>query len=54
MLLDIARTAVEYPHQCLFIETLNLVLDRLNIGDIIALRQLEIWNSGARRCVIEE
>lgn len=37
MLFDVARAAVEDPHQGLFVEAVDLVLQRLNVGDIVAL-----------------
>ena len=56
LLFYISRTAVKYPEQCLLVETLNFRLDRLHIGDIIAIWQSKFAgvNCGFREALVEQ
>lgn len=53
LLLVVARTAVKYPHQGLFIEVGNLITQRLDIVDFVTVRQTEVGDRWARRGIIE-
>lgn len=53
VLLDVTRTAVENPHQRLLVETLDFVLQRLHVRDIVALGEAEVGDGRSWRGVIE-
>jgi hypothetical protein len=53
VLLDVTRATVEDPHQRLLIKALNLILQRLYVSHVIAVRQLEVRYSRARWGVVE-
>ncbi len=54
LLLDVTRMTVEDPHQGLFVEMRDLVLDRVDILDLVAVGESEIGNRSAGWRVVEE
>lgn len=51
-LLFVTWAAVEDPHQSLLVEAWDLVLQNLDVGHVVALWQLEVWNVWPWRCVV--
>ena len=44
MLLDVARTAVEDPHQSFFVKAVDLVLQRLHVRHAVTIGESEFWH----------
>lgn len=54
MLLDVIGRAVENPHQGLLVEARDLVLNRLDIGHVVAFGESELWYGRSRWYIVEE
>lgn len=56
LLLEVSRTAVEYPEQGLLVKVLDLAINRLHVRNVVAIGEPElgVGDSRSRCCVIEE